>query len=387
MKQIYLDNGATSFPKAPQVGDAVRDYIVNIGTNVNRATYDLAYSAEDTLYETRELIGEIFNFKLTENIVFTKSITESLNILSKGLLESGDHIIVSSMEHNALMRPLNSIKNIEITKVMCDREGYIDPNDVELAIRDHTKAIFILHGSNVSGSIFDLKAIGKIAKAHNIYFIVDSAQTAGFTKLDFQDISADAIGFTGHKSLLGPQGIGGFLISKDLQDQVKPLIEGGTGSLSDEEIQPKYMPDKFEAGTLNIPGIYGLNASLKYLLQTGIENIKNKELDLTELFIGEVLNMDGISLIGSKTTKDRCPVISLDFVNKDNAIIAYSLSKHFGIMTRAGMHCAPSAHKTLGTFPRGTVRFSIGHFNREEEIKYTIDSINKIVKDYDKYGI
>lgn len=387
MKQIYLDNGATSFPKAPQVGDAIRDYIVNIGTNVNRGTYDLAYSAEDTLYETRELIGEIFNFKLTENIVFTKSITESLNILSKGLLKSGDHIIVSSMEHNALMRPLNSIENIEITKVLCNREGYIDPRDVELAIRDHTKAIFILHGSNVSGSIFDLKAIGKIAQAHNIYFVVDSAQTAGFTKVDFQDIGADAIGFTGHKSLLGPQGIGGFLISKDLQEQVKPLIEGGTGSLSDEEVQPKYMPDKFEAGTLNIPGVYGLNASLKYLLQTGIDNIKRRELDLTELFIEEILNMDGISLIGSKTTKDRCPLVSLDFINKDNGIIAYSLSKHFGIMTRAGMHCAPSAHKTLGTFPRGTVRFSIGHFNQEEEIKYTIDSINKIVKDYDKYGI
>jgi selenocysteine lyase/cysteine desulfurase len=238
------------------------------------------------------------------------------------------------------------------------------------------------HASNVCGTILNLEKVGKICKEKGVYFIIDSAQTAGFLDIDFNKLNADAIGFTGHKSLLGPQGIGGFVISNSLVDKIDTFIEGGTGSLSDTEVQPDYMPDKFESGTLNIPGIYGLNASLKYLQKEGLNNVRDKELELLDKFIQGIYNIENIEIIGKKTLEKRTGILSLDFTNKDNGIISHQLSRDFGIMTRCGMHCAPSAHKTLGTFPRGTVRFGLSHFNTLEEIEYTLDSIYKILKNY-----
>jgi selenocysteine lyase/cysteine desulfurase len=225
----------------------------------------------------------------------------------------------------------------------------------------------------------DLKKVGEICKKHNLFFIIDSAQTAGFLDIDFEKLNADAIGFTGHKSLLGPQGIGGFIVTDRIADEMNTLIEGGTGSLSDTEMQPNYMPDKFEAGTLNIPGIYGLNASLKYLLNYGINNIREEETHLLDKFLEGVLNIKKIKPIGKKTSDGRTGILSIDFIDNDNGLVAHELSKSYGIMTRCGLHCAPSAHKTLGTFPRGTVRFAVSHFTTLEEIEYTIDCINKIV--------
>lgn len=380
MRYIYLDNGATSFPKAPGVAESMADYILNVGCNVNRGAYSSSYKAENILYETRELICELFHFNKPENVIFTKNVTESLNILIKGLLKDGDHVIVSSMEHNAVMRPLNSLgKNVEVTKVLCNELGELNVNDVRNSIKPNTKAVIMTHASNVCGTILDLESIGEICKEHNVFFIIDSAQSAGFLDLDFHKLKADAIAFTGHKSLLGPQGIGGFVINDHLNAVMGTLIEGGTGSLSDTEIQPSYMPDKFEAGTLNIPGIYGFNAALKYLLKTGINNIRERELYLLNRYLSGVINISGINPIGKLTTEGRTGIVSLDFMDKDNGLMAHELSKNYGIMTRSGMHCAPSAHKTLKTFPRGTVRFSLSHFTTEEEIDYTIDSINKIV--------
>lgn len=380
MKYVYLDNGATSYPKAPNVAESMSNYILNIGTNVNRSAYNLAYETEDKVFETRELLCELFNFNKPENVVFTKNITESMNVLIKGLLEENDHVIVSSMEHNAVMRPLNSFKDkIEYTRIQCNHLGELHIEDVKKAIKPNTQLIIMSHASNVCGTILDLEKVGQICKENNIFFIIDCAQTAGFLDLDFNTLHADAIGFTGHKSLLGPQGIGGFIINDKINNEVKPLIYGGTGSLSDSEMQPEYMPDKFEAGTLNIPGIYGLNTALKYLLDYGIQNIKEEEISLLDQFLESLLNIDGIKIIGKKDTHNRTGLLSVDFINNDNGIIAHELSKEYGIMTRSGLHCSPSAHKTLGTFPNGTVRFSLSHFNTLEEIDYTIDSINKII--------
>lgn len=379
MKNIYLDNGATSYPKAPGVAGNMSDYILNKGTNIGRGAYSLSYEVENAVYETREFICELFDFNRPENVVFTKNITESLNVLIKGLLKKGDHAIISSMEHNAVMRPLNTlIDKIEYTKIPCNTLGELDTSNIVDSIKPNTKAIIMTHASNVCGTILDLKSVGQICKDNNLFFIIDSAQTAGFLDLNFQELNADAIGFTGHKSLLGPQGIGGFIINDIMIKEMDTLIEGGTGSLSDEEIQPDYMPDKFEAGTLNIPGIYGLHTSLKYLLDYGINNIRDKELYLADRFLEDLLNMENIKLIGKETSIDRTGVLSIDFIEDDNGLVAHELSKDYDIMTRSGLHCAPSAHKTLGTFPHGTVRFSLSHFTSLDEINYTVDCINKI---------
>ena len=380
MNYVYLDNGATSYPKAPGVAESMSDYILNVGTNIGRGAYNLSYRAENIVYETRELICELFNFNKPENVIFTKNITESLNILIKGLLKEGDHVIVSSMEHNAVMRPLNSLADkVQYTKAKCNILGELDIEDLICSIKPNTKAIIITHASNVCGTILELEKVGEICKNNKIFFIIDSAQTAGFLDINFQRLNADAIAFTGHKSLLGPQGTGGFMVNDKMVNEMNTLIEGGTGSLSDSEIQPNYMPDKFESGTLNIPGIYGLHTSLKYLLNYGIKNIRDKEIDIFDKFLEGIFNIEKINPIGKKNSKGRTGVVSIDFTSDDNGLVAYELSKKYNIMTRSALHCSPSSHKTLGTFPQGTVRFSLSHFTTLREIEYSIDCINNIV--------
>lgn len=380
--RVYLDNAATSFPKPKCVSEAVCDFINNIGSNVGRGSYQNSYSAAQVVYETREMIASLFNYNNPLNVVFTMNITQSINMILKGFLKKGDHVLVSSMEHNAVMRPLTSLakQGIEFTKIPCDIYGQIDYALIESLIQPNTKLAIISHASNVCGTMQDIEKLGEIFKKHNIFFVLDSAQTAGVFDIDFNKCNLSALCFTGHKGLLGPQGIGGFIISNEFATKVSPLIEGGTGSLSESEEQPEYLPDKFESGTLCLPAIYGLNASLKYIKNETTKAIKEKELYLTKLFIEGVKNIDGIRLIGYETVDNRAAVVSLDFLNIDNSEVAFILDREYEIMTRVGLHCAPSAHKTLNTFPKGTVRFSFGHMNTEEEIKYTLDAINKIIK-------
>lgn len=381
MRKIYCDNGATSYPKAPHVGESMINYINNIGCNVNRGAYLSSYEAENVVYETRELLCELFDFDKPENVIFTANITTSLNIVLKGLLSEGDHVIVSSMEHNAVMRPLNSLskKGITITKVPCNSLGEIDIKNIESSIKENTKAVIMTHGSNVCGTLLPINEIGQICKNNNIIFIVDSAQTAGIIDISMKKNNIDILCFTGHKGLLGPQGIGGFLIRDYIVPLVDPLIEGGTGSLSEQEVQPTYMPDKYESGTSNLPAIYGLNASLKYLIEVEIENIYSKEMELTKKFIDGILSIDESLLVGKKDVENRTSVVSLDFKNLDNGLVCHQLDKTYNIQTRSGLHCAPSAHKSLGTFPDGTVRFSFGHFNSEEDVDYVLNSLVDII--------
>jgi len=382
MKGIYFDNAATSFPKAPGVVENMADYLTFVGANINRGAYGSSYEAGRTVFETRELICQFFNFPKPENVVFTKNITESLNIVLKGLLREGDHIIVSSLEHNAVMRPLSTLqkKGVEVSRVPCGDNGELNPGLLDNLIKPHTKAVVMTHASNVNGTILPLEEVGTICRKHNLLFIIDSAQTAGFIELDFARLKADALAFTGHKGLLGPQGIGGLLLTEELASRIEPLIEGGTGSLSESENQPPYLPDKFESGTMNIPGIFGLNAAVKYLLEKGIDTIREHELLLTKTFLQGVMNIPGLKLVGLPDTTGRTALVSLDFINLDNAAVADMLYKHFNIMTRCGLHCAPSAHLALRTFPQGTVRFSFSSFNTLKEIEYCLDSINKCLK-------
>jgi cysteine desulfurase family protein len=382
MRKIYLDNAATSFPKAPGVSEAITDYLVNVGSNVGRGTYESSYSAGQVVYETRELLCDMFNFYDPLKVVFTMNITQSLNMILKGLLKSGDHVIVSSMEHNAVIRPLTTLKEsgVEFDRVPCDAEGRLNPEDIEKSIRPNTKLVVLTHASNVCGTIMPIEEIGKICRKHNIYFVIDAAQSAGVLEVDFKKLNLNGLTFTGHKGLLGPQGIGGFLVDTQLANNINPFIEGGTGSLSESEIQPDYMPDKFESGTLNIPGIYGLHAAIRYVRSTGIKTIHDIEMALTKRFLDGVLNISDINVIGPKGIEDRTAVVSLDFPTLDNSEVAFMLDREYGIMTRVGLHCAPSAHKTLLTFPKGTVRFSFGHLNTNSDIDYAIECIDKTIK-------
>lgn len=382
MDRVYLDNAATAYPKAPGVGDAVKHFIDDIGCNVKRGVYKSSLSAEEIVFETREQLCRLFNFDKPENVIFTSNITHSLNCILKGFLKRGDHCIVSSMEHNAVMRPLTQLKGsgVEFSRIQCDTFGRLNPEDIKDQIRVNTKAVIITHASNVCGTVLPIYEAGEICKENGLSFIIDSAQSAGVLELNFKQLNADAIAFTGHKGLMGPQGIGGFVVSDRLADLMSPLIAGGTGSHSDSEEQPEYLPDKFEAGTPNIPGIFGLNTALKYLDSIGIENIRSSEMRLTGAFINEISNIKGAVLAGLKAVTGRTAVVSLDFQERDNAEISYMLDKEYGIMTRCGIHCAPSAHRTLKTFPQGTVRFSFSHFNTMEEVKYTVDAINSLVK-------
>lgn len=381
MKRVYLDNGATSYPKAPGVAEAMSDYILNNGANVGRGAYESSFEAENIVFETRELLAELFNCRKSENVVFTKNVTESLNVIIKGALGAGDHAIVSSMEHNAVMRPLNSLakRGVSFSKVKCSHLGELGPNDIKDLIQPNTKAIVMTHASNVCGTILDLEAVGRVCKEYGLIFIIDAAQTAGFLDIDMDKLNADAIAFTGHKGLLGPQGMGGFVVRDSLAKSMDTLIEGGTGSLSDQEIQPEYMPDKLESGTMNIPGIYGLNEALKFIKDTGIKNIRRGELNLVERFLGELKEMDLINIIGRTDVENRTGVVSIDVPTRDNADISYKLYSEYGIATRCGMHCAPSAHQTLGTFPKGTVRFSFSHFNTNEDVDYSLKALRSIL--------
>lgn len=383
MRRVYLDNGSTSFPKAPGVTDAMKNFMDNVGTNINRGGYEDAYAAEDVIFSTREKLCSLFHFPRSRNVIFTPNITYSLNYIIKGYLKPGDHVLVSAMEHNAMMRPLVQIAKHGVTfdRMPCNSDGELLLNEVEGLIRPNTKAILMLHGSNICGTLLPVEQVGEICKRHGLKFVVDSAQTAGIFPIDMQKMNIDCLAFTGHKSLLGPQGIGGFILTDEMADQMEPLITGGTGSVSDTEIQPDFLPDKFESGTMNIPAIYGLDAALSYLQRTGLEEIRSYELELTQLFLEGVGNMDQVRIVGRKDLEQRAPVVSLDFLGRDNAQISFLLDSEHGISTRCGMHCAPNAHKTLGTFPQGTVRFSFGHKNTPEEVRFALDSLHQILKE------
>lgn len=382
MDRVYMDNAATLYPKAPGTGEAVRHFIEDIGCNVKRGVYRSSLSAEETVFDTRERLCRLFNYDKPENVIFTQNITQSLNFILKGFLKPGDHCIVTSMEHNAVMRPLAQLKasGVEFSRVQCDITGRLMPEDMEKEIKRSTKAVIMTHASNVCGTIMPVYQVAKLCRDRGIELIVDSAQSAGVLELDFRELNEGAIAFTGHKGLMGPQGIGGFVVGDRLAKAMEPYITGGTGSFSDSEEQPDYLPDKFEAGTPNLPGIFGLNTALKYLEEVGLNNIYARELELTKAFMEGVSGLKAVRLAGLKDTKGRTAVVSLDFTERDNAEISYLLDSQYGIATRCGLHCAPSAHKTLETFPQGTVRFSFSHFNTMEEISYAIDAINKVLK-------
>lgn len=383
--RIYFDQASTSFPKAPGVAKAMYAYLTSLGTNVNRGCYEDAYAAEETVFNTRKLLAQLFHFPLTKNVILTGNITQSLNMLLKGLLRPGDHVLVSSMEHNAVMRPLVQLSRdgISSDRIPCRRDGTMILEQAEAMIRPSTKAIITLHASNVCGTHMPLAELGDICHRHHLFFLADTAQTAGIFPLDMEQLHIDGLAFTGHKGLRGPQGTGGFLISGQLADQMEPLISGGTGSVSHTEEVPSFLPDRFEPGTPNLPGIFGLHAALKELTPLSMEQIRTKELSLTGYFLEKLMELDPsekhIRIIGRKDLSMRSAVVSIQTLDEDMASVAWHLDHDYHIMTRVGLHCAPNAHKTLDTYPAGTIRFSFGPQNTNNEIDFCIRALKEIL--------
>ena len=386
MKKIYLDQASTSYPKAPSVARAVYDYLSGSAVNVNRGGYQAAYSVEEQIFETREQLLRLFHFTSGKgkNVIFTPNITTSLNILLKGLLKPGDHVLVSSMEHNAIMRPLVQLAGNGVTfdRIPCCEDGSLLIERAESLLRPKTRLLVCLHASNVCGTMMPVQKLSAFCQKHHLLFILDTAQTAGAVPIDMEALHLDALAFTGHKSLRGPQGIGGFLITNELAAQIEPLISGGTGSVSHTEEVPAFLPDRFEPGTPNIPGILGLHAALSDLEKTSMEENFQHEMKLTQEFIDGIQALDpfekNIRIIGKKNTSDRCAVVSLQTLQPDMSMVAYELDSTYSIMTRVGLHCAPSAHKTFGTYPSGTIRFSFGPKNTSREVETTLDALKKI---------
>ncbi len=381
--KIYLDNAATTFPKPPEVYTSMMNYMMNIGTNPGRGVSTASLAGNRVVLNCRYAIMDFFHFDKVENVIFTPNITTSLNTLIKTSVRKGWHVITSSMDHNATLRPLNSLSEkgiIELDIVPCSKEGFINIDDFINTIKPNTKLVVLSHASNIIGSIQPLEAIGKICKNRNIFFVIDAAQTAGVLPLDFYKLNCNALAFTGHKSLLGPQGTGGFLIDDKLNQQCIPFIEGGTGSLSSSIVQPDFLPDKFESGTLNAPGIAGLLEGINFINTQGIDSIRENEEYLCKNFIDGLLNIPSIDVYGSKFKSTRTATISINSTKIDNSELGFILDSEYGITTRTGLHCAPFAHKTIGTYPTGTLRFGIGPFNDIKDINYTLNALNTIIR-------
>ncbi|NLC02822.1 MAG: aminotransferase class V-fold PLP-dependent enzyme [Tissierellia bacterium] len=377
----YFDNAATSFPKPDIVYKSILEAMSEYGANPGRSGHKLALKINRKIYNTRESLADLFQIKDPMNVIFTFNGTESLNLGIKGVLKPGDHIITTSMEHNSVLRPIKYLERfgVQSTIVQADSLGKMNPADIKKAIKSNTKIILITHISNLTGTIMPIQEIGAIAKENELIFMVDAAQSAGVYPIDVEAMNIDILAFPGHKGLLGPQGTGGLYIRQGLN--VEESLQGGTGSISESLVQPNMSPDRYESGTPNGPGIIGLGAGLEYIKSVGMENIRKHEEKLTEYFIEEMKKIAGVKLYGPCDIRQQAAVVSLNIKDYDSSEIAYILDEQYDIMVRSGLHCAPLAHKTIGTFDQGAVRFSFSPFNTVEEIEYGIRSIKEIAKE------
>ncbi len=377
---VYLDNAATSYPKAPGVASAMADYVEKVGATINRSSYASAQEAGLVTLSLRERLCRLFNHPDPTHAVLTPGATAGLNMVIKGLLRPGDHCLVSSMEHNAVMRPLVQLERggVAFERIPCDAQGCLRLEALPGMIKRNTRLLVMAHGSNVCGTVQDAEAVGKICRERGVPFALDAAQTAGHIEVDFERFGLSALVVPGHKGLLGPQGIGALLLDADFARRLTPLVAGGTGSASDSEELPDWMPDRFESGTPNMPGVYGWEAALGWLENTGIETLENHEKTLSKRFLEGIYGLKNVKLYGATVPEGRTGVFSVGFLNCDNAEAAWRLEREFGILTRCGLHCAPSAHKTLGSFPEGSVRFSTGWANTEADIDAALSAIAAI---------
>jgi cysteine desulfurase/selenocysteine lyase len=378
---IYFDNAATSWPKPPGLIEAMVHFMQEVGANPGRSGHRLSVEAGRIVYETREALAELFNIEDPLRVVFGYNVTEGLNLALRGYLRPGDHVITSSMEHNSVMRPLRALERegVELTVVTCSLEGFLDPADVEAAIQANTVMVVLNHASNVVGSLLPVAEVGRICRQHDLLLLVDAAQTAGAYPIDVEADNVDLLGFTGHKALCGPMGTGGLYIGPRVDlERLEPLKRGGTGSRSEMEEQPDFLPDMCESGTANTVGLAGLGAGVRFVLEQGVENIRRHEEKLTAQLIEGLQAVPGVTLYGGRDASRQAATVSFNIAGLEPSEVGLQLDEEYDIMSRVGLHCAPSAHKTIGTFPTGTVRFGLSYFSTEEEVEAAVQAVREM---------
>ncbi len=382
MEYIHLNYAATSAKKPRQSIDAMISYL-NANNSLSPGRGGEASLSEGRLeIEARLSLCRLFNVKRPEEIIFTQNATTSLNMAINGLVRKGCHVITTSMEHNAVARPLELLRQkgiIELSIIPCNADGTLVPETIKDYIKENTRLMVMTHASNLTGAILDYEKASLIAKEHGLFFILDAAQSAGYCAIDFDNSAIDVLAFTGHKSLMGPTGTGGFIIKKEITDEMEPFITGGTGSISHLLTQPDFLPDKFESGTPNMLGIIGLKASVDFILDTGVDKIRKHEETLTRAFLSGLQDIP-VKVYGPEDISIHAPVVSISSDKMDCSMLSSVLFEEYGIITRPGLHCSPLAHKTIGTYPEGTLRFSFGYFTTMEEIKFALKALSEILK-------
>ncbi len=375
---VYLDHAATSFPKPPSVYQAIMDVLRQVGGSPGRSDHRAAREASQIVQKTREKIARLFAIPYADQVIFTHNATEAINLAIKGLLAPKDHVLISSMEHNSVVRPLRRLEEIGVkfSIIPCSKEGYLDISAFKKGLQRKTKLIVLTHASNVTGMIFPIEEIGHFARSQGIFFMVDAAQTAGILPIDVQRMKIDLLACPGHKSLYGPQGTGFLYVSKEIN--LKPLLEGGTGTDSENDKQPKVMPFCLESGTLNTPGIAGLGAGISFIMKATQEKIWRKESKLTNCLMEGLQKIGGLKIYGSIKPEERVPVISFNLSSLHPGHLAYLLDEVYDIGVRSGLHCAPHAHRTLGTFPYGAVRASLGFLNNKKDVQTLLKALKEI---------
>ena len=377
---IYFDNAATTMRKPDCVVQAVTEALCSMG-NSGRGVHEGALSASRIIYDSRIALAELFGAESPERIAFTANSTQALNIVIKGVLNPGDHVITTTLEHNSVLRPLYELeeRGVQLTILPADKAGNVRYEDFEQEIRPNTRAIVTTHGSNLTGNLLDIGRLGGIAKKYGLLYIVDASQTAGVFDIDVQQMHIDILCFTGHKGLLGPQGTGGLYVRDGVE--VRPLLSGGSGVQTYLRSHPAQMPTALEAGTLNGHGIAGLGAAVRHILDTGMETIRQKEQALMWEFYTQVRQIPGITVYGDFSTQNRCPIVTLNVRDYDSGEVSDALASEYGIATRPGAHCAPLMHKALGTVEQGAVRFSFSHYNTEEEINFAVSALRELAQE------
>ncbi len=358
------------------------EFMNNVGANPGRSGHRLSVEAGRIVNEVRDNVAELFNVEDPLRVIFGLNATDGLNLGIRGVLRKGDHVITSSMEHNSVMRPLRELeeKGVDLTVVQASPQGFLDPGEVAGSIRKETRLIVLNHASNIVGSIAPIREIGRIARENGIYFMIDAAQTGGCYPIDMKADNVDLLGFTGHKGLLGPQGTGGLVIGDHVDpDDIRVMRSGGTGSKSEFESQPAFLPDRYESGTMNTVGLAGLTAGVRFILDETVEKIHEKEQRLTERFLQGAQDIPGLTIYGGHDPTRQTSTISFNIEGLSQSEAGFILDEDYEIMCRVGLHCAPSAHKTIGTFPAGTVRFGLGYFVTEEDIDFALDALREIV--------
>lgn len=381
---IYLDNAATSFPKPPAVIAAMVRFQKEVGANAGRSGHRLSIEAGRILFETREGLARLFGIRDSSRVIFGMNATDALNLAIYGVLRAGDHVLTSSMEHNSVMRPLRNLEKagLQITVLPCSPEGLLDPGDVSRNTRVNTRMCILNHASNVVGTIQPIAEVGRICREKGILFLLDAAQTAGALPFQMADACIDLLAFTGHKALWGPQGTGGLILGAEMDEgRISPIRQGGTGSRSEFEEQPDFLPDRLESGTPNGIGLAGLLAGLNFLQEKGVEEIRRHEMALADRLWRGLSDIPGVTLYGPPNPAHRVAVVSFNLENLTPSEVALRLDEEFGILCRSGLHCAPAAHRTIGTFPGGTVRLSPAYFNTPDEIDAAIQAVAHLARE------